>query len=92
MEALQKITKEQLVELAKQMDPSSLESTQLWLFMEANKRETAEENPEYIELFLAIREVAFVNGVSDLPDLSNPEEADENPEDFLVEPGDFVPC
>jgi hypothetical protein len=34
------------------------------------------------------REVAFVKGVSDLPDLSTPEEAEEGPENFLVEFGD----
>ncbi|KAF4467511.1 peptidase M16 inactive domain-containing [Fusarium albosuccineum] len=89
VEALQNIAKDQLVGLAKRMDPSSPESTQLWLFMEAKKRETAEENPDYINLFPAIREVAFVKGMSDFPDLSTPEEVEENLEDFLVEPKDL---
>jgi hypothetical protein len=66
------------------MDVLSPKGTQLWLFMEAKKRETAEKNPAYIDLFPKSREVAFVDGVSDFPDLSTPEEAEENPEDFLV--------
>ena len=52
--------------------------------MEAKKCETDEKSPDYIELFPKTREVAFVTDVSDLPDLTAPEEAEENPEDFLV--------
>jgi hypothetical protein len=43
----------------------SLKSTQIWLFMEEKTQETAEEDPDYIELFPKSREVAFVKGVSD---------------------------
>jgi len=71
------------------MHPSFPEGTHLWLFMEAKKRETAVGNPAYIELFPKGRNVAFVTGVADFPDLSAPEEPEENPEDFLVQSGDF---
>ncbi|TAQ87398.1 hypothetical protein B7494_g4277 [Chlorociboria aeruginascens] len=82
---LRKVTKKQLVDLAKEMNPWLLEGTQLWLFMEAKGRETAKENPAYKELFPMIREVEFVTDTSDFPDLTDPEEAEEDPKSFLVE-------
>ncbi|KAI0813666.1 hypothetical protein GGR55DRAFT_541719 [Xylaria sp. FL0064] len=56
----------------------------------AKKRETAEGNSAYVELFPESRNVAFVTDVADFPDLSAPEEAEESPEDFLVKSGDFA--
>ncbi|OAL21287.1 hypothetical protein AYO20_11405 [Fonsecaea nubica] len=90
VDELRKVTKEQLVDLARQMHPSFPEGTQLWLFMEAKKRETAKGNPAYIDLFPEGRNVAFVTDVADFPDLSAPEEAEESPEDFLVESGGLL--
>lgn len=66
------------------MNPTFPRSTHFWLFMESKERETAQKNPDYIELFPKDREVAFVTDVSDFPDLSAPEDPEENPDDFLV--------